>query len=319
VAPVPPPPNPAARRAAIDAALRRFDGIEDSPVRRKRPSLWQWASTHRAVAGGLLTAMLIAVVSIPAIQIAIRDHPSEVATEGSLSEVAPRNAPVADNEQPAAPADAQVAANEPPLPASAAPSPRPAKENEQVSGFVSPIREEKSGIASPAPMRLAPAAPALAAPPPPPPPTPPPAEPEAQADAKASDVGNIVVTGSRIRSSNMESAAPVSVINAASDFLSRLQDAFASDDRRAVMLMIGLPLRVRFGGDTRTYRTAKDVERDYDRIFTPQVRASVQNSSSYELLSRDGGKLKGNGSIWFGCGLRQCSSDETMRIREVHL
>jgi len=45
--PAPPPPNPAARRAGIDAALRKFDGIEDAPQPRARPGLLGWASSHR--------------------------------------------------------------------------------------------------------------------------------------------------------------------------------------------------------------------------------------------------------------------------------
>ena len=89
--PNPPPPRPAARREAIDAALRKFDGMEDAPAagRRKRPLLVQWASTHRAAAGGLVTAALFAVIAIPAIQVAIRDNPQQVASEDSLSERAP--------------------------------------------------------------------------------------------------------------------------------------------------------------------------------------------------------------------------------------
>jgi RNA polymerase sigma factor (sigma-70 family) len=53
------------------------------------------------------------------------------------------------------------------------------------------------------------------------------------------------------------------------------------------------------------------------RIFTPAVREAALSRGSYEITSRDGGKLRGGGRIWFGCGLRTCSSDETIRIREV--
>src|SRR4030095_8604176 len=63
--PNPPPPRPAARREAIDAALRKFDGIEDPPATRRRPPLFLWASTHRAATGGLVTAALIAVIAAP--------------------------------------------------------------------------------------------------------------------------------------------------------------------------------------------------------------------------------------------------------------
>ena len=50
--PAPPPPNPAARRSAIDTALRKFDGIQETPPARSKPPLLNWASTHRRAAGG---------------------------------------------------------------------------------------------------------------------------------------------------------------------------------------------------------------------------------------------------------------------------
>ena len=135
---------------------------------------------------------------------------------------------------------------------------------------------------------------------------------------EASDTSeNIVVTGSRIDRRTLESAAPVTVVDPMSDFLSRLQSAFAGNDRRSVMRLIGFPLRVSFDGDVRTYRSARDVERDFDRIFTPRVRASVLDLRLAELSARDGGRLKGNGRIWFGCGSRRCLSSDAVRIREV--
>jgi hypothetical protein len=164
-----------------------------------------------------------------------------------------------------------------------------------------------------------------AAPPPlPPPPPPPAAEPQAEA---ADSAGNIIVTGSRVPSANAKSSGfaqraeapptPREIIAPYGDFLNRLQEALGGNDRRAVVRLVGLPLRVDFAGGARTYRTRQDVERDYDRIFTPAVREAVLNLGSYEITSRDGGKLRGSGRIWFGCGLSSCSSDETIRIREI--
>ena len=54
--PSPPPPRPAARRDAIDAALRKFDGVEEAPTERaarKRPSRISWTTMHRRPAGAL--------------------------------------------------------------------------------------------------------------------------------------------------------------------------------------------------------------------------------------------------------------------------
>ena len=312
--PVPPPPNPAARRAAIDVAMRKFDGLGPAPPPRPAFSLAKWVSTHRAATGGLVTATLIAIVSIPVAQVVIGDRQAEVAPAGPLPEV--RNEPafdaVADNAVEEAPqaapgliaAPAQLA---PPSPAVAAPAPA-------VVGYIAGMREEKAQVAAPAPVVM------RAAPPPPAPPPPPPAEPE----ERASDAGNIVVTGSRVRQQNLESLSPVSVVSrdeigdTFGTFLSRLQDKFGGGDRNAVLGMVGLPLRVSFGGENRTYRTRADVERDYDRIFTSKVTDALIGTYSDQLQSRDGGKLKGNGSIWFGCGLRVCESADTIKIREVH-
>jgi hypothetical protein len=164
----------------------------------------------------------------------------------------------------------------------------------------------------------------LAAPPPPPPL--PARGPQAQAD-EASDVGSIVVTGSRIPPPNAKSSgfaqraeAPPTEREIAApygEFLNQLKEALGANDRRAVLRLVGLPLRVNYAAGARTYRSRQEVERDYDRIFTPAVRESAQNLYAGELAARDGARLRGGTRIWFGCGLRNCSSDETIKVREV--
>ncbi len=287
--PVPPPPNPAARRFAIDTALRKFDGIEDAPPIRQSP--WQWASSHRRATGGLVTAALIAVVGIPAIQVALRNQPAEVASERSAPGFATADVEaVPDNaaEAAAEPAPDQattglMASDEPVAPAEEV----PALAKQERLGFTDAGTEQKARARTTAPMLSSPAPPALiapAAPPPPPPPPPPPApaepmaEREAAADAVAAESGNIVVTGQKARRQNMESRAPVRTVSAEDaeeDFQDKLRSAFAANSRKAILGLIGYPLRVDFNGDVRTYRTRSDVERDYDRIFTSEVRASV--------------------------------------------
>ena len=149
--------------------------------------------------------------------------------------------------------------------------------------------------------------------------------------------GDLVVTGSRVRRPSVSAerdqadalnslptreeapAAPSWVMQdrAYRSFLSQLQSAVRANDRGAVVRLVGLPLRVDFAAGAKTYRTRREVERDYDRIFTPAVRQAILSLGTYELTSRDGGKLRGSGRIWFGCGLRTCSSDETVRVREI--
>ena len=314
--PAPPPPRPAARREAIQTALRKFDGIEDAPAERaarERPI--SWSTVYRRPAGAFATVALIAIISIPAIQIALRDRPAAEAPPATESITAQPGQPPSLPEPGQPQADEAVAANVSSAePAAASPSALPSAAAQERSGFAPSDRNEKAGIVAPAPMMAAPAPPPLVAAPPPLPP--PPAESQAQMDAEGA--GRIVVTGSRISRPNLESASPVTVIGDPSgEFLSRLQAGLGANDRRSIVGLIGLPLRVNFGSESRTYRSRQDLERDFDRIFTPAVRQAVLNLRPGALMSRDGGRLKGNGRLWFGCARKSCPSEDSIRIRAV--
>jgi hypothetical protein len=319
--PSPPPPRPAARRDAIDAAVRKFDGVEDAPAiaARKRPSLVAWANMNRRPAGAMMTAALIAVICIPAFQIVLRDHPPGDVQEAVEPDLARPAQDRSVSETRPAPA------NEPGVAAPAA-SPEQATASPPFGSpsIVAEERRELESAASDRKAALEVPAPVVAAPAPPPPP-PPPSEPEAGGDQ------NVVVTGSRIPASNMakqsladevgyaaRSASSPAVIDTNAAFLSRLQAALKSNDRRAIIALIGLPLRVNFDGRIQTYRSSKDVERDFDRIFTPVVRSAVLNQRPDNLMARDGGRLKGNGRLWFGCGKTSCPPSAPIRIREVN-
>jgi hypothetical protein len=98
------------------------------------------------------------------------------------------------------------------------------------------------------------------------------------ADAVAGQSDSIVVTGSAVSRQNMKSAAPATTVTAEeaeADFENRLRTAFQSNNRKAILALVGYPLKVDFNGDVRTYRNRSEVEGDYDRIFTAEVRASV--------------------------------------------
>ena len=129
---------------------------------------------------------------------------------------------------------------------------------------------------------------------------------------------DIVVTGSRINRPRLEAPGPLAVIDAYDAFLSRLQDALRADDRDAVVGLIGFPLRVTFAREARTYRTPREVERDFDRIFTPGVRSAALTLRADSLRSRDGGRLLGNRRIGIGCAQASCRSSGTIRIREIN-
>ena len=122
---------------------------------------------------------------------------------------------------------------------------------------------------------------------------------------------NIVVTGTRVERSNLESASPMAVIEPEDGFLSQFQTALRANDRQTIMRLVALPLRVNVDGQTMTYRTAREVESNFDRIFTNRVKQSVLNQRADTLRSR--GKMRGTSRVWFG----QTSPNGPVRIREV--
>jgi hypothetical protein len=118
------------------------------------------------------------------------------------------------------------------------------------------------------------------------------------------------VTGSRIavpardamserKVANDAAAATVPQAQSYRTFLSRLQDAVRANDRRAVIRLIGFPLRVNAPGGARIYRDGRSVERDFDQIFTANVRRAVLRQRADRLFVRDLGAMVGSGQLWF--------------------
>ncbi|MBC8038612.1 MAG: hypothetical protein H7X89_15500 [Rhizobiales bacterium] len=332
--PIPPPPRPAARKAAIEAAMRNFDGAEEAPAgraARKRPSRLQWATMHRRPAGGLLAAALIAVVFIPAMPIMLRDRSPDLVPQAQ----SPNQAQSAQDsslcegtncagqgqsasETAHARTDEAVVAAAPASPAKPAVAPEAGAEDRQVASARS---DRNALLEAPAPVMAA-----QAPPPPPPAPPPPPSQPEAEGGQ------DLVVTGSRIPASNMakqrladdvgyaaKPASPLAMIDPYGEFLSQLQAGLNANDRRAIIRLIGFPFHVKLDCRTQIYRSSRDVERDFDRIFTPQVRSAVRSQRPDNLINRDG-ELKGNGRLWFGpsCSKKACPPNAPIRVREVH-
>ncbi len=321
--PSPPPPNPAARREAIETALRKFDGIEEAPARRKTSS-GRWATMHRRPAGALVAAALIAVVLIPAVPIILQDKPP---AEGEDADVRSRVQPTEQasacegpgcvgsvtSEQGSIQSDEALVTTASPLPLAP-----PAIVAEERRELASAENDQLAAREAPA---LVVAAPAPSLPPPPPPP---PSEPD------VAGAQNIVVTGSLIPAPNKakqdladevgyaaKSASSESVIDPYGEFLSRLQAGLRANDRRAVSRLVALPLRVSANGSVRIYRSSRDIERDFDKIFTASVRQAALNLHPDTLMVRDGGRLRGKDPIWFGCDKSSCPSSGAIRVREV--
>jgi hypothetical protein len=215
--PDPPPPRPAARDAAISAAMRRFDGVPDpAPVATpdRRPT--RWVSGKQI--GAFATIVFVAGISL---SIALNRpgglQPGKVEQPPAVT--APRSAPV--------PGSAS-APNRPGT--STAPA---ASDNATVTG---PAPVAKPGQATPKPgapaapdtsidradgrgsMDQAPSASPRPAPPSPPPPAAPVAESLARAapaepPPAAADEGSIVVTAQRAQPKMSYSASPITVVS----------------------------------------------------------------------------------------------------------
>ena len=305
--PDPPPPRPAARQAAIEAALRKFDGVEEAPAAPSVPGArsrkW-WSTMHRRPAGALVAAALIAVISVPVALIVLRDEASNLAPPVREPTAVPpaRDAPTAN-----------ALTNEVQLADEVPSSPQPSVQSPDVGApakSASTPKEQKT-IQEEPPPPIASAAPPPPSPPPAPAPSAPPARATAEQYADVAGEESMVVTGSPIpaptlekqRSSAAERAAKspgsVAAIDAYGAFLSRLQAAFRRNDRGAVIGLVALPLRVRLDDRTVTYRSTEDVRRDFDVIFTLEVRRSVLGQRRDALRTRATG-LMGNGRIWFG-------------------
>jgi hypothetical protein len=277
----------------------------------------------RRAIGALAAAAIVAVISVPIALDALRDLPQPAQQKAPPPVVADAAEPVpeapsaSDNLAASEPAADQAAsavvANDEPTPEQLAEAHQVDAKRERI-GLVANEQVTRSEAPPPAV--------AVAAPPPPPPPPPPaPAAPAARSQQYAADSAaqEIAVTGSRIPQPNLESAAPLKAIDASGDFLSRLQAALRANDRRAVSRLVGFPLSVRKEGRVETYRSRREVERDFDEIFTPRVRSEVLNQRPYSLRTRDDGRTKGSGRLWFApaCFNAECNPPGQIRIREV--
>ena len=337
--PKPPPPRPARREAAIEAALRKFDGtdkgssVDADREAISRPSLTWWARTHRPQFGVLVSAALIAVIGIPAALIAIRDQPPmqersppAVIKPDRGYEIAPSQA------QSVEPSDTLVVKTPPSSEKLSAPPVRAERSND----FASAENYQRTEETAASPL-------VAATPSPPAPPPPPAASPEKVAETPGAS--NVIVTGTRIpkpaistvsdelsERSASGAAQRVTTSNAARAgdrkeqdstraFLARLQAAVRVNDRRAVINLIDFPLRVNSKGRTRIYRDAQSVERDYGRIFTPEVRRAILRQRFDQLFSRDQGTMIGDGEVWFDqtCSNAECSPAGPIRIKAINL
>jgi hypothetical protein len=326
--PKPPPPRSPRREAAIEAALRRFDGIAEPS--KPQPARRYW-NRHPQI-GLAMAASLILVIGIPAAFIVIEDRGSSPAVVSPSSSGSDRAAEpsAASNRVPQKSAfDARPTL--PPAVVSEETLSAPAQEVHPVA------KVARSAPSGPVAEAVAPPPAAMAYAPPPPPAPPQPTAPMlAQKSAEQAVANDVVVTGSRIPrpnssagagflnrdESSADQMAPDWVLKdrAYATFLTRLQTAVRTNDRGAVMKLIRFPLRVNANGHSRLYPDARSVQKDYDRIFTPRVAQAILGQRFDRLFGRDLGLMIGDGEVWFDhvCLNKACSPAGPVRITAVN-
>jgi len=326
-----PPPRPAARQRAIDAAMRKFDGLEPAAPNRdgsRQPTRIGWVMRHQRAAGALATAVLVLSLSVPiGLRIIDQGRPSEASPEVKSS--ARPNAELAERSPeapprivaPSSPALGEQTPHAQSEVKTAAPRPLPNPLSRNVAA--ADVGEEVAGQGTSSALTAPPPPPPAPAPPPPPPPTA--SVRMAENDAAFADktgVGEVVVTGSRIRRPGAERVEIQCSLSAVSDaqecFVAELQEALRSRDRERVIQLVRLPLRVRYIGGAVIYRRAADVRRDFDRIFTPAVESSLlQGRNAPDDLRPGQASSVGRIRLSQGCSNARCKPTSSWRVISV--
>jgi hypothetical protein len=177
--PRPPLPAPARREAAIAAALRRFDGAEPAPAVHGPARPW-WSARGRPYAGALAGAFLVALVGLPFVWTSFdRSVPDRGRAQRPAAEASASDTAVADSDIGASPA-------------LASPDSASLEAGDDARGVSAPL-------ARPVPAAKTGEAPAAGS--------------EPLTGSAAEPGGEVVVTGTRIRNPNLESSAPITVVN----------------------------------------------------------------------------------------------------------
>lgn len=321
--PEPPPPRPARREAAIEAALRKFDGAEETAPSSRKGPLRAWTSTHRPQVAVLASAMLLVMVGIPAALIGLRNAPAPHASQSRPPVVVVHQSERIEPPQPAPAPTASIAQLPPSSPRSLS-APPLSKYNGTDLGVAAKNEPARSPASPTLQEETAPAAPMAAAAPPPPPPPAPQAGAQTDQFSREARAENIIVTGSRAERTALTSPSTEEAKAVADQgypaFLSRLQAAVRANNHRSIIGLIGFPLRVNGAGGPRLYRDSASVERNFDRIFTSHVRKAILEQRGDQLFVRDQGAMVGRGEVWFSqtCTNTACSPPGPVRVIAVN-
>ena len=82
-------------------------------------------------------------------------------------------------------------------------------------------------------------------------------------------------------------------------FLDRLKTTARTGDRNGLAALVKYPLDIRDGDRVKTYRSAAEVVRAFDAVFTRGVMNTIAAAEYESLFVNDSGAMIGDGEIWF--------------------
>jgi hypothetical protein len=82
-------------------------------------------------------------------------------------------------------------------------------------------------------------------------------------------------------------------------FLAKFQNALKNNNREAIASLVNYPLRVPDAVGTRRIRSRAQLLANFDRVFTPPIRAAVLKATADDVWGNSHGFMIGRGVIWF--------------------
>lgn len=101
------------------------------------------------------------------------------------------------------------------------------------------------------------------------------------------------------RSTTVDQVLTPKDADAARAFLVELQTALAANDKAKIATMVSFPMTQIHNGKPVRIANAASFLQNFDRIFTPNVRAAVARQTSRCLSATDLGVAVNNGEVWF--------------------
>ncbi|MEO7794448.1 MAG: hypothetical protein ABIV06_06700 [Thermoanaerobaculia bacterium] len=115
-------------------------------------------------------------------------------------------------------------------------------------------------------------------------------------------------------SSQVEGSAPFSSAGTSAEavdrFLADLREAMAQDDRAGVAAMLQYPLQAWDGERSLKVKSAKQLLRNFDRIFDKGLKSTICDATSATAFANYQGVMFEDGRMW----LRPTEGEEVLRI-----